>query len=383
MIERNLEVVFIPTPRRDPVTGGEIYNLKLLEFLREKFRNVESVEIGVFRTKAKKNYEMLLFGLTSIIRNLFYFYKILKKKDGQKTVILEDIYYSTDLFMFNFFIRRIRKNISIVPIVHHLYYVFAENKFFLTLYRTIEAIFLNESNWIIANSEATEKSIRVLLKKTKKFLIAPPGLDKEKLMDKKTGNLTRAIDDSGSSNRLNLLVVGSLTKRKDFQTLLRAIRILADRYNKKEFFVNVVGDLEKDRCYSKQMLETARALSLLDYMAFRGRADANKLFDFYTKSDIFVSSSLHEGFGMAIVEAMYNHLPVVATNCGAIPYLVQDGVNGFLVPPRDYEQLAERIVRLLESEELRKKMGAKGFSKAKEFDWNRTFEKIYRNLLET
>jgi len=92
---------------------------------------------------------------------------------------------------------------------------------------------------------------------------------------------------------------------------------------------------------------------------------------------------LHEGFGMAIAEAMYNHLPIIATNCGAIPYLVQDGVNGFLVSPGDYEQLAEKIVRLLESEELRKNMGDRGFYKVKEFDWNRTLNKIYRKLLET
>ena len=381
MIERSLKVIFIPTPMKNPVTGGEIYNLKLSQFLRKKFGDTESIEIGIFRMKAKKNYEMLSFALTSIIRNFFYIYEILKKKNNQKTVILEDIYYSTDLFLFNFLIRRIKKNVSIVPLVHHLYYVFAENNFLLTLFRTIEAIFLNESDWIIANSEATKKSIRKLLKKTKKFLVAYPGLDKKKMVGRKTSN--RCNDSDSSSRRLNLLAVGSLTERKDFETLLRAIRILVDRYNEKEFFVNVIGDLEKDKYYSAQILEAARALSLSNHVAFRGRIDASKLFDFYARSDIFVSTSLHEGFGMALVEAMYNYLPIVATNCGAIPYLVQDGVNGFLVPPRDYKQLAEKIKLLLESEELRKNMGDKGFYKAKEFDWNRTFNKIYRNLLET
>ena len=381
MIERNPKVVFIPTPRKNPVTGGEIYNLKLLQFLQKKFRDTESIEIGIFRTKAKKNYEMLFFGLTSIIRNFFYIYEILKKKNNRKKVILEDIYYSTDLFLFNFLIRRIKKNVSIVPIVHHLYYIFAENKFLLTLFRTIEAMFLNESDWIIANSEATEKSIRKILKKTKKFLVAYPGIDKKKMVSGKTAHHCK--DSDSNSRRLNLLAVGSLTERKDFETLLRVIKILIDRYNEKNFFVNVIGDLEKDKYYSAQILETARALSLSNHVAFKGRMDASKLFDFYARSDIFVSTSLHEGFGMALVEAMYNHLPIVATNCGAIPYLVQDGVNGFLVPPGDYEKIAEKIVRLLESEELRKNMGDKGFYKAKEFDWNRTFNKIYRNLLET
>jgi glycosyltransferase involved in cell wall biosynthesis len=379
-MERNPKVVFIPTPKKNPVTGGEIYNLKLLKFLRKKFGDTESIEVGIFRTKAKKNYEMLFFGLTSIVRNFFYIYAILRKKNNRKTVILEDIYYSTDLFLFNFLIRRIKKNVSTIPIVHHLYYVFAENKFLSTLFRNIEAIFLNESDWIITNSEATEKSIRKLLKKTKKFLVAYPGLDKKKIVGRKT---SIGCDHSDSSRgRLNLLAVGSLTKRKDFETLLRAIKILVDRYDEKEFFVNVIGDLEKDRHYSAKILETARALSLSNHVAFRGKIDASELFDFYVGSDIFVSTSLHEGFGIAIAEAMYNHLPVVAANCGAIPYLVQDGVNGFLVPPGDYEQLAEKIVQLLESEQLRKNMGDKGFYKAKQFDWKRTFNKIYGKLLE-
>jgi glycosyltransferase involved in cell wall biosynthesis len=334
VINRNLEVVFIPTPRKDPVTGGEIYNMKLLKFLQKKFRNTESIEIGIFRTEAKKYYEILFFGLTSIIRNFLYMYAI-----------------------------------------------FSENKFLLTLFRTIETIFLSESDWIIANSEATAKSIRQLTEKAKKFLVAYPGLDNKKMMCRKTGNLCN--DSESSGRRLNLLAVGSLTERKDFRTLLRAIRMLVDRYGEKKFFVNVIGDLEKDKCYSTEILESAKVLSLSNHVAFRGRMDANRLFDFYTRSDIFVSTSLHEGFGMAVAEAMYHHLPVVATNCGAIPYLVQDGVNGFLVPPGDYGKLAERIVRLLESGELRKNMGDKGFHKAKEFNWNRTFNKIYRKLLET
>ena len=381
-MNRNLEVVFIPTPKKNPVTGGEIYNLKLLQFLRKKLKDVESVEIGIFRMKAKKNYQMLLFGLTSIIRNFFYIYAILKKgaHHNQKTVILEDMYYSTDLFLFNFLIRRIKRNVSIVPIVHHLYYFFTENKFLLTLFRTIESIFLNESDWIIANSEATEKSIRELVKRTKKFLVAHPGLDKKKMMGRKAVGCN--YSDS-SSRRLNLLAVASLTERKDFDTLLRAIRVLVDRYDEKEFFVNVIGDQEKDKCYSAEILDTVTALALSNHVAFRGRMETGRLFDFYARSDIFVSTSLHEGFGMSIAEAMYNHLPVVATKCGAIPYLVQDGVNGFLVSPKDYEQLADRIMRLLDSEELRKNMGDRGFDKAKEFDWNRTLNKIYRGLLET
>jgi len=372
------KVIFIPTPLKDPITGGEIYEAKLLEFLRKKFINVEPIKIDglQLQLKVKKSsYEMIFIGLRSIIRNFLYVLRIIKKKNNQRTVILEDSYYSADLFLFNFLIRRIKKNVYIAPIVHHPYYTLEKQRFYRILLKAVETSFLNESDWVIVNSEATEKDVKKLLKETKKVLVAYPGLDKEKMV-------TRRIGCNSENRRLKILTVGSVTERKDFETFLKAIKVLVSRCSKINFFVNIVGDLEKDKEFSAKIVAIADVLSLSNHVAFRGRVNNTKLCDFYARSDIFVSTSLHEGFGMVIAEAMCNHLPVVATNCGAVPYLVEDGVNGFLMPPRDYEQLAEKIKLLLESEELRKKMGAKGFCKAKKFGWGRTFNKIYEKLVE-
>lgn len=371
------KIIFIPTPLKDPITGGENYELKLLEFLKERFRNVEPIEISTSRVRAKKSYQILFFGLTSLIRNFLYVFRIIKKKDNQRTVILEDNYYSTDLFLFNFLIRRMKKNVSIVPMVHHLYYSLRKQKFYQILLKAAEALFLNESDWIIANSEATEKDVKKLLKEAKTFLIAYPGVGKEKIASRKIDSY-----DLKKSRMLNILAVGSVTERKNYETLLKAVKILVDRCSEVNFFVNIIGNLEKDKEYPAKILETADALSLSNHVAFKVKVDNSKLRDFYARSDIFVSTSLHEGFGMAVAEAMCNHLPVVATNCGAVPYLVEDGVSGFLVPPRDFEQLADKIKLLLKSEVLRKKMGTKGFCRVKKFDWDRTFDKIYKKLLE-
>jgi len=373
-INRSLKVVFIPTPVENPVTGGEIYNFKLFQFLLRRLRYVESVEIGILRMSAKKTFEKLFFGLTSIIRNFFYIYEVLRTKNNQKTVILEDVYYSTDLFLFNFIIRRIKKNVSIVPIVHHLYCVFLRDRFLMNLYRTIEVLFLLEADWIIVNSKVTESSVKRLLKETKEILVAYPGLDKEKMVGSKIGYT--------ENKQLKILSVGSVTERKDFETLLRAVKILVDQCNETNFFVNVIGDLNKDKHCSAKILEIARALSLSNHVAFRGRVDGSKLCNFYARSDIFVSTSLYEGFGMALVEAMYNHLPIVAMDCGAIPELVRDGLDGFLIPPGDHKQLAEKIKVLMQSEELREKMGEQAFRKVKKFDWDRSFNKIYEKLVE-
>lgn len=374
-------VVFIPTPLKDPITGGERYEAKLLGFLRKRLRNVEPVRMDVLQLqlKARKSScEMVFIGLRSIIRNLLYVLRITKRKRDRstdRTVVLENAYYSLDLFLFNFLVRRIRRNVVIVPMVHHLNYILEERRFYRILLKAVETSFLNESDWVIVNSEATEKDVKELLEGQKKILVAYPGLDKEKMASKR-------VVHSPEDRPLRILGVGSVTERKDLETFLKAIKVLIRRSSKVRFSVDIVGDLEKDREFSKRMAEIADALALSNHVAFNGRVDDTKLHEFYARSDIFVSTSLHEGFGMAIAEAMYNRLPVVAMNCGAVPFLVEDGVNGFLVPPKDYERLAERIRLLLESGELRKKMGAKGFHKAKKFDWDRTFRRIYETLLE-
>lgn len=76
--------------------------------------------------------------------------------------------------------------------------------------------------------------------------------------------------------------------------------------------------------------------------------------------DIFVMSSVMEGLGTSLLDAMACGKPVVATTAGGMPEVVVDGETGILVPPRDDRALAGAIVRLLEDEALRRRMGAAG-----------------------
>ena len=81
----------------------------------------------------------------------------------------------------------------------------------------------------------------------------------------------------------------------------------------------------------------------------------------YAAADVFcLPSCWQEAFGWVIAEAMAFEKPVVATRVGGIPEVVEDGVTGLLVPPRDPEALAEALLRLLDDAELRGRMGAAG-----------------------
>ena len=80
--------------------------------------------------------------------------------------------------------------------------------------------------------------------------------------------------------------------------------------------------------------------------------------------DIFVMSSVTEGLGTSLLDAMTAGKPIVATTAGGIPEVVVDGKTGFLVPPRDHQAMADAIVRLLKEEAVRTRMGAAGRARA-------------------
>lgn len=79
--------------------------------------------------------------------------------------------------------------------------------------------------------------------------------------------------------------------------------------------------------------------------------------------DLFAMSSVTEGLGTSLLDAMACSRAIVATRAGGIPEIVEDGVNGALVAPRDHAAMADAIVRLLKDDGLRKKMGDEGFSR--------------------
>ena len=81
--------------------------------------------------------------------------------------------------------------------------------------------------------------------------------------------------------------------------------------------------------------------------------------------DLFVMSSVTEGLGTSLLDAMACSRAIVATRAGGIPEVVEDGENGLLVPPRDHGAMARAIARLLDDEALRRQMGDAGLSRVR------------------
>jgi glycosyltransferase involved in cell wall biosynthesis len=165
-----------------------------------------------------------------------------------------------------------------------------------------------------------------------------------------------------------IVSVGRLRPPKDFGTLAEAVRLLEPG----TFRAVVVGD-GPDRA----LLPADAPLELLGE-----RDDVPELL---AASDVFVLFSRSEGLPMSILEAMAAGLPVVASNVGGVPELVADGETGLLVPPGDPQALAAALRRLVENEDLRRRLGARGRERAKElFDlprFRQAHVALYERLL--
>src|SRR5690606_185979 len=85
--------------------------------------------------------------------------------------------------------------------------------------------------------------------------------------------------------------------------------------------------------------------------------------------DIFINSSDIDNTPVSVIEAMTLGLPVVSTNVGGIPFLIEDGITGLLVNPNDPEGMAGKINSLLEDPAKARLLAAHGRERIKEFDW--------------
>jgi len=119
------------------------------------------------------------------------------------------------------------------------------------------------------------------------------------------------------------------------------------------------------------------------FLGYMGDDKKEELEEFYYRANVFVAPSVwDEPLGLVILEAMVTKTPVIATRKGGIPLAVKDGVNGFLIRPKNSRQIAEACNKLLENKELRKKMGdAARETVKKRFTWKkiaRAYIKIYK-----
>ena len=151
-----------------------------------------------------------------------------------------------------------------------------------------------------------------------------------------------------------VLCVARMYPRKRLADLLEAAVIL--RRGIPEARVRIVGKGPE----WESLMRVHEKLDLGETVALLGDVSREQLADEYVNADLFCLPSVQEGFGIVLLEAMAAGLPVIACRAAAIPEVVEDGVTGVLVPPRDPPALAVAMRDLLASPERRREMGDAG-----------------------
>jgi glycosyltransferase involved in cell wall biosynthesis len=165
----------------------------------------------------------------------------------------------------------------------------------------------------------------------------------------------------------SILYVGNSDDRnKGARYLLEALALLKSRRN--GFHLTVV-----DRPTAWLVPTLSRELGIDDIVTLTGRLERDELVRRYNSAEVFVSPSLYEGFGLPAAEAMACGAPVVATTAGAFPEVIEDGVSGLLVRPRDAGALADALDRLLSDWVLRRQLGRAATKRiVEQFSWRET-----------
>lgn len=230
-------------------------------------------------------------------------------------------------------------------------------------------------------------AVRVLSKGWADFFINEIGIEKEKVFSIPNGLNLNVFDQKSKPKRIskspiNLLFLGYVGRNKGIFDLLRSAGSLKREGHK--FKLLIVGPEAEVGAINKAY-NLIREEGIEGLVEVVGEKERSKAIEYYKTSHIYVLPSYNEGLPYGILEAMAAGLPIVSTPVGAIPEIIEEGINGFLVKPGDRRGLTAKIRILLMDESLRNEMGKRNRAKvAKEYSLGSVvgqFKRLYYHLL--
>jgi colanic acid/amylovoran biosynthesis glycosyltransferase len=184
----------------------------------------------------------------------------------------------------------------------------------------------------------------------------------------------------GSSCRI--YTCGRLNMAKGHKYLIEAIKLLRERGF--DVRLQIAGeDSESGNGYRKELEKFIDEQSMSDYVELLGSVSEERNRQGYQEANIFALPSLKEGISVAAMEAMAMETPVVVTQVGGMAELIDNGVDGILIPPENPEKMADAIAKLLQDKELTLSLIQKSRQKiAAQFHHRRSAEILVQSLEE-
>ncbi|MBH8555250.1 glycosyltransferase [Nostocaceae cyanobacterium CENA357] len=210
----------------------------------------------------------------------------------------------------------------------------------------------SKGDFFLANCEYFQKKAIKLGCNAKKIVVHGSGID--------SARFPFQVRHPHPDGKTRITTTGRLIEKKGIEYGIRAVAKVSKIYPKIEY--NIIGD----GYLQESLQQLIQSLNIADKVQLLGWKNQPEIIEILDKSDIFMAPSVTAISGNqdapvnTLKEAMVMGLPVIATIHGGIPELVKDGISGFLVPERDSDAIAEKLVYLIEHPEIWPLMGQAG-----------------------
>jgi glycosyltransferase involved in cell wall biosynthesis len=304
----------------DTLSGGYMYDRKLVEYLRAQGDTVEIISLPW------RNYG------AHLIDNFTF------KLPSRFDILIEDELNHPSLINAN----RGEHAYPIISLVHHLRCSELRSKWQNDLYRVIEKQYLNSVDGFIFNSQTTREVVDELLATGKPSVVAYPPTDRfgEAISEAK-------IKSRAAQEPLQILFLGNVMERKGLHILLKAIS-----GQQSALRLDVIGSLSNDTGYAKKMQEFVAVNGLSSIVTFHDSLNNEPLREKLRQAHVLIVPSSYEGFGIVYLEGMGFGLPAIGTTAGAAGEIIEHGKTGYLIEPNDSVALAAHISQLAKDRNL-------------------------------
>jgi len=336
----------------DTLSGGYLYDRKLVEYLRAQGDTLEIISLPW------RNY-------AAHLTDNFHF-----RLPPDLDLLIQDELNHPSLLSAN---RRPHppapeRGYPVISLVHHLRCSEQRPAWQNWFYRLIEKHYLESVDGFIFNSQTTKRVVNRLLENNKPNMVAYPPTDRFGQGMQAAEVIARAHE----TGALRILFLGNVIHRKGLHTLLKAIRLQT-----LDVRLDVIGSLKSDPKYAQEMRKRSEVSGLKSKVYFYGPLDNGELIAKLKSAHLLVVPSSYEGFGIVYLEGMAFGLPAIGTTAGGASEVISDGETGYLIPPDDAALLAERLSMLASDRELLARMSVNALGRYRQQPtWESTAEHI-------
>jgi glycosyltransferase involved in cell wall biosynthesis len=313
------------------VSGGYLYDRKLVEHLRSRGDSVE-----IFSQPPRSYVGNVLENVSSSLADSIL--------DSNLDVLLQDELNHASLIAINRQLER-SSTFPVISIVHHLRSSEYLSWWHREFVRRIERRYLQSVDGYIFNSVTTRAVVQSVAGRSEPSIVAPPAGDRF------TADVSEAeIRERTERNRpLQVIFLGNVIRRKGLHTLLTALASIPHSH----WELSVIGRMDTDESYVQEIRQQIDRAGLRENVTMYGRLPDREIARLLRGGDVLAIPSSYEGFGIAYLEGMCFGLPAIGTTSGAASEIITHEVDGWLIEPDDAGALRQILMRVRDDQELR------------------------------